>query len=83
MCVSKMLSMNNTGKDLKETTVAASQFGKGYKLMSNQCEVPRSTVRKIIHKCKNNVNTVASLTRSGHPSKFTSRSDHVDSTGFS
>uniref|UniRef100_A0A3B3SNV6 Sleeping Beauty transposase HTH domain-containing protein n=1 Tax=Paramormyrops kingsleyae TaxID=1676925 RepID=A0A3B3SNV6_9TELE len=60
--------------DLREAIVAAHQCVMGCKAISKQFEVYHSTVRKIIHKWKT-FKTVANLPRSGHPSKFTPRSD--------
>uniref|UniRef100_A0AAZ1XTB4 HTH psq-type domain-containing protein n=1 Tax=Oreochromis aureus TaxID=47969 RepID=A0AAZ1XTB4_OREAU len=61
---------------VRETTVAAYQSGKVYKVISKQFKVHHFTVSKIIHKWKP-LKTAANLPSSGRLSKFTPRSEHA------
>ena len=76
MCVNTMPRNKHIRNDCGEAVVAAYRCGKDYKAISKQFNVHHSTMRKIIHKWKT-FKTVASLPRSGGPSKFNPKSDHV------
>lgn len=61
----------HNSNDFIEANVAAHRSEKGYRDISKQFEVHRSTLRKIIHEWKT---FKASFPKSGHSRKFTSRS---------
>uniref|UniRef100_A0A3B4H0G6 Uncharacterized protein n=1 Tax=Pundamilia nyererei TaxID=303518 RepID=A0A3B4H0G6_9CICH len=66
--------MVNTRNYLKEAIVVLHYSLKGYKVISKQFEIHHFTPGKIIHKWKT-FKIAANLLRSGHPFKFTLRSD--------
>lgn len=64
----KMPRGSEIPEGIRSTAVDLHKAGKGYKFISKTLEIPPSTVRSIIVKWKR-FNTVATLPRSGRPSK--------------
>ena len=69
-----MPSRKSISSGLRVETVAAHQFKRGYKIISQQFGVQHSTDRKIIHNLKV-FKTVVNLLRSGRPIKLSPRSE--------
>ncbi|XP_072225353.1 uncharacterized protein [Leuresthes tenuis] len=61
---------NEIPQGIRSTVVDLHMAGKGYKVISKSLDIHHSTVRQIIYKWKR-FNTVATLPRSGRPSKKT------------
>ncbi|XP_031750312.1 uncharacterized protein LOC116407961 [Xenopus tropicalis] len=61
---------------LRQTVIDAHQAGKGYKTISKELELHRSTVRHIVHKWRQ-FHTVVSRPRSGRPTKITPKARQV------
>ncbi|XP_018090369.1 uncharacterized protein LOC108700862 [Xenopus laevis] len=57
-------------EDLRQTVIEAHQAGKGYKTISKEFKLHKSTVRHIVHKWRQ-FNTIVTLPRSGRPAKIT------------
>ena len=49
VCVNTLPRKEDTSSDLRGAIIAVRQFRKGYKVISKQCGVHKSTVRKVIH----------------------------------
>ena len=63
------MSMKGLSKDLRDKVVKRHRSGDGYKNISKALNIPWSTVKTIIKKCKA-YGTTKTLPRSGRPSKL-------------